>query len=74
MKVPADNRLVTLLDALACQEGPNPTLLPEVKLFRITQPLPRHAAVYEPWIIIVARGSKRVYFGGDVYVLSLIHI
>jgi len=68
MKVPADDRLVTLLDALARQEGPNSTSLPEVKLFRITQPLPRHAAVYEPWIIIVGRGSKRVYLGGDVYV------
>jgi AraC-like DNA-binding protein len=67
MKLPADNRLVMLLDTLARQEGPNPTSLPGVKLYRITQPLPRHAAVYEPWIIIVGRGSKRVYFGGDVY-------
>jgi AraC-like DNA-binding protein len=66
MKLPADNRLVMLLDTLARQEGPNPTSLPGVKLYRITQPLPRHAAVYEPWII-VGRGSKRVYFGGDVY-------
>ncbi len=73
MKLPADNRLATLLDALARQEGPNPTSLPGVKLFRITQPLPRHAAVYEPWIIIVARGSKRVYFGGDVYVYDADH-
>jgi len=68
MKTPAENRLVTLLGALATQEGPNPTLLSGVKLYRISQPLPRHAAVYEPWIIIVARGSKRVYFGGDVYI------
>lgn len=67
MKTPAENRLITLLGALATQEGPNPTALPGVKLFRISQPLPRHAAVYEPWILIVARGSKRVYFGGDVY-------
>jgi AraC-like DNA-binding protein len=68
MKILADNRLVALLDALATREGPNPTALSGVKLYRISQPLPRHAAVYEPWIIIVARGSKRVYFGGDVYV------
>jgi len=67
MKVPTDNRLATLLSALATQEGPNPTSLAGVTLFRITQPLPRQAAVYEPWILIVARGSKRVYFGGDVY-------
>jgi AraC-like DNA-binding protein len=68
MKLPPDNRLVVLLDALARQEGPNPTPLPGVKLYRISQPLPRHAAVYEPWIIIVARGSKRIYLGGDVYI------
>ncbi|MEN6333251.1 MAG: AraC family transcriptional regulator [Phycisphaerales bacterium] len=68
MKIPTDNRLATLLSELAAQEGQNSTSLAGVTLFRITQPLPRHAAVYEPWILIVARGSKRVYFGGDVYI------
>jgi AraC-like DNA-binding protein len=68
MKIWADNRLVTLLDALATREGPNPTSLSGVKLYRISRPLPRHAAVYEPWIIIIAQGSKRVHFGGDVYI------
>jgi AraC-like DNA-binding protein len=67
MKIPADNRLVALVGALATREGPNLTPLSGVTLYRISQPLPRHAAVYEPWIIIVARGAKRVYFGGDVY-------
>jgi AraC-like DNA-binding protein len=67
MKIPPDNRLIPLLGALATREGPNLTPLSGVKLYRISQPLPRHAAVYEPWIIIVARGAKRVYFGGDVY-------
>ncbi len=68
MKTPAENRLVTLLGALATREGPNPTSLSGVKLYRISRPLPRHAAVYEPWIIIIAQGSKRVYFSGDVYI------
>ncbi len=68
MKTPADNRLVTLLDALATREGPNTTSLSGVKFFRISRPLPRHAAVYEPWIIIIAQGAKRVYFSGDVYI------
>ncbi|MBN2132987.1 MAG: AraC family transcriptional regulator [Sedimentisphaerales bacterium] len=68
MKTQAENRLVALLGALATREGPNPTSLSGVKLYRISQPQPRQTAVYEPWIIIVARGSKRVYFGGDVYV------
>jgi AraC-like DNA-binding protein len=67
MKTRADNRLVRLLGALATREGPNPTPLPRVMFYRITQPLPRSAAVYEPLIIIVARGSKRVYLGGEVY-------
>jgi AraC-like DNA-binding protein len=73
MKTPADNRLATLLDALATREGPNPTSLSGVKFYRISRPLPRHAAVYEPWIIIIARGSKRVYFGGDVYTYDADH-
>jgi AraC-like DNA-binding protein len=68
MKIPADNRFATLLDGLATCEGPNPTSLSSVKLYRISRPLPRHAAVYEPWIIIIAQGSKRVYFSGDVYI------
>jgi len=68
MKTPADNRLATLLDALATREGPNTTSLSGVKLYRISRPLPRHAAVYEPWIIIIAQGLKRVHFGGDVYI------
>jgi AraC-like DNA-binding protein len=68
MKTPAENRFGTLVGALATREGPNPTALSGVKLFRISQPLPRHAAVYEPWIIIIAQGSKRVHFGGDVYI------
>lgn len=68
MKIPAENRLVALLDTLATREGPNHTSLSGVKLYRISRPLPRHAAVYEPWIIIIARGSKRAYFSGDVYI------
>jgi AraC-like DNA-binding protein len=68
MKTPAENRLAALLGALATREGPNPTSLSGVKLYRISRPLPRHAAVYEPWIIIIAQGSKRVYFSGDVYI------
>ncbi len=68
MEIPADNRFAALLDGLATCEGPNPTSLSSVKLYRISRPLPRHAAVYEPWIIIIAQGSKRVYFSGDVYI------
>lgn len=68
MKTPAENRLVALVGALAAREGPNPTSLSGVKLYRVSRPLPRHAAVYEPWIIIIAQGSKRAYFSGDVYI------
>jgi AraC-like DNA-binding protein len=52
---------------LATREGLNFTPLSGVALIRRTQPWPKHAAVYEPVIIIVARGSKRVYLGGEVY-------
>ena len=68
MKTPADNRFAAILDGLATCEGPNPTSLSSVKLYRVSRPLPRHAAVYEPWIIIIAQRAKRVYFSGDVYI------
>ena len=71
MKTPAENRLVALLGALATREGLNPTSLSGVKLYRISRPLPRHAAVYEPWILIIAQGSKRVYFSGHVYIYDV---
>ena len=68
MKTPADNRFAAILDGLATCEGLNPTSLSSVKLYRVSRPLPRHAAVYEPWIIIIAQRAKRVYFSGDVYI------
>jgi len=68
MEIPADNRFARLVDELAPCERANPTPVPGVKLYRISRPLPRCPAVYEPWIIIIAQGSKRVYFSGDAYI------
>jgi AraC-like DNA-binding protein len=68
MKISPDNRLVALLNAQTPQEGCNSTSVAGLTLYRISRSLPRHAAVYEPWIIIIAQGSKRVYFSGDVYI------
>lgn len=73
MRTATNNRFSVLLSTLATHEGLNPTPLPGVMLFRIVEPLARTAALYEPSIIIVARGSKRVYLGGDVYVYDADH-
>ncbi len=69
MDNPNDNRkrLANLLDEVAVHEGMHPTLIDGVKVFRRSQPLPRGPMVYQPNIVIVGRGRKRAYLGGEVY-------
>jgi AraC-like DNA-binding protein len=64
-----DNReqLAILLDEVAVHEGMHPTLIDGVQVFRRSQPLPRGPMVYQPNIVIVGRGRKRAYLGGEVY-------
>jgi AraC-like DNA-binding protein len=61
-------RMVTLLEALAPDEGYNLTALPSVRILRSNRPLSRTPVLYDPGIVIVCQGRKRGYFGDRLYV------
>jgi AraC-like DNA-binding protein len=61
------NRLASLLDELAVNEGPQGTLIEGVEVSRRSQSSPRIPVVYQPNIVIVGQGQKRCYLGGEVY-------
>ncbi len=63
----ADGGLVELLDTLAVNEGYSPSLLGEVKFLRMSKSVPREPIVYDPCIIIVGQGRKRVFLGEESY-------
>ena len=66
-------RLVTLLRALAPNEGYNLTALPSVRILRSNRALSRTPVLYDPGIVIVCQGSKRGYFGGECYLYDEHH-
>jgi len=51
--------MMTLVKALAAQEGYNLTALPDVRILRADRPLARTPVLYDPGIVIVCQGSKR---------------
>ena len=66
-------RLVTLLRALAPDEGYNLTALPSVRILRSNRALSRTPVLYDPGILIVCQGWKRGYFGGERYLYDEHH-
>lgn len=64
---------VQLLKALAPQEGYNLTALPDVRILRSDRPLARTPVLYDPGIVIVCQGSKRGFFGDQVYLYDAQH-
>jgi AraC-like DNA-binding protein len=66
-------RMVGLLQALAPQEGYNLTALPDVRVLRSNRPLSRSPVLYGPSIVIVCQGSKRGYFGDQLYLYDEQH-
>ena len=62
-----DPSLADLLRVLAPRPGITASLVPEVQLIRADHPVPRAPIVYEPSIIIVAQGRKRVFLGELCY-------
>ncbi|MEM5366691.1 AraC family transcriptional regulator [Paraburkholderia azotifigens] len=59
--------MVSLLKALAPDEGYNLTSLPDVRILRSNRALTRTPVLYDPGIVIVCQGSKRGYFGNRIY-------
>ena len=60
-------RMVRLLSALVPEEGVLQDIVRGVDLFRITESFPRSPQKYDPGIIVLAQGRKRVYIGDEVY-------
>ncbi len=60
-------RLAELLATLAITQGFSPSLLEEVRFIRANKPMPRSPIVYDPSIIIVGQGRKRVFLGDQTY-------
>jgi AraC-like DNA-binding protein len=69
----SQNRIVALLRALAPDEGYNLTALPSVRILRSNQALSRTPVLYDPGIVIVFQGSKRGYFGDQIYLYDEQH-
>jgi AraC-like DNA-binding protein len=66
-------RTITLLAALAPDEGYNLTPLADVRLLRSNRPLGRTPVLYDPGIVIVCQGRKRGYLGEQVYLYDAQH-
>lgn len=66
-EISQDGRLAELLAPLATVEGYSPSLLGAVRFMRTNGPRPRVPIVYEPSIIIIGQGRKRVFLGDQVY-------
>ena len=66
-------RIVALLQALAPVEGYSLTALPSVRILRSDRALARTPVLYDPGIVIVCQGSKRGYFGKQLYVYDAQH-
>ncbi|RKP44516.1 AraC family transcriptional regulator [Trinickia fusca] len=67
------NHIVTLLRALAPDEGYNLTALPSVRVLRSNRALSRTPVLYDPGIVIVCQGRKRGYFGDQLYLYDEHH-
>jgi hypothetical protein len=63
----ARSPLVSLLSALATDEGFLPTALPDVRLMHSRGSHPPSPVVYEPSIVIIAQGYKRARLGNSTY-------
>jgi AraC-like DNA-binding protein len=66
-------RTVELLKTLAPHEGYNLTVLPDVRILRSDRPLARTPVLYDPGIVIVCQGTKRGFFGDQVYLYDEQH-
>lgn len=73
MRDDIQDQMVTLLRALAPQEGYNLTALEQVRILRSDRPLARTPVLYDPGIVIVCQGSKHGYLGNQVYLYDEQH-
>lgn len=68
-----NDRIISLLRAMAPREGYTLTALPGVRILRADRDLARTPVLYDPGIVIVCQGTKRGYFGDQLYVYDAQH-
>lgn len=73
MKETLQQQTVELLKTLAPQEGYNLTALSDVRILRSDRPLARTPVLYDPGIVVVCQGSKRGFFGDQIYLYDEQH-
>jgi AraC-like DNA-binding protein len=73
MRSCSQERIISLLHALAPEEGYNLTPLPSVRILRSNRALSRTPVLYDPGIVIVCQGRKRGYFGDQLYLYDTDH-
>ncbi len=59
--------LIENLAALAPEEGYNATAIPGIGVYKVSEPFERVPLCYSQGVIIMAQGSKRIYFNEKVY-------
>ena len=59
--------LTQLLIKHSPKEGSNPTLIPSLKVWKMSEPYGLVQQVYEPCILIAAQGQKNIYLDGKKY-------
>jgi len=65
--------IVRLMGQLAPREGYNLTALPNVRVLRSDRVLEHTPVLYDPGIVIVGQGTKRGWFGDQVFVYDARH-
>jgi AraC-like DNA-binding protein len=62
-----ERELVSLVDRFSNIEGESETVIPQVSLFRASNPMANLPSVYDPCLCIIAQGEKEVSIEHEVY-------
>lgn len=69
----ASTEILELIERHTSRVGITETPFEGVQLFRVCAPVQRVPGVYMPSLCVIAQGSKRAYFGGDVHTYDPSH-
>ncbi len=70
---PQPSELAALIEKLTGEDGTHSTVVPALNLYRSSVSLEPIHAVYKPSLCLIARGSKQVMLGEDVYLYDPTH-
>lgn len=59
--------LINLFDKIMPEDDARETSIPGLRIFRISEPVQRKPMSYEPQIIILAQGRKKIFLGEESY-------